>query len=140
MTESAIEKVRRLESDLLMSEQPELRTHHTLHAGIYTRTILLRAGQTITGALIKVPTTLTICGDVTVFIGNDAVELSGYNVIPASAGRKQAFVAHSDVHMTMAFATRASTVREAEDEFTDEAHLLLSRQQPQHDSIVITGE
>ena len=40
----------------------------------------------------------------------------------------------------MMFATSAKTVEDAENEFTDEAHLLLSRQQPEHDTVVITGE
>jgi len=140
MTNAALKKVRRFEADLLTTAQPDLSTHHTLHAGIYTRTVKLRAGSRMTGALIKIPTTLVITGDVTVFIGEGTIELFGYNVIPASAGRKQAFIAHTDVAMTMMFATKATTVEEAENEFTDEAHMLLSRQQPEHDTVVITGE
>jgi hypothetical protein len=140
MSHAAIKKVRRFEADLLANPQPFLATHHTLHAGIYTRTVKLRAGSRLTGALIKIPTTLTLVGDVTVFVGDDTIELSGYNVLAASAGRKQAFVAHTDVALTMMFATQAKTIEEAENEFTDEAHLLLSRQQPEHDTVVITGE
>lgn len=140
MSSDGIDKVQRLQARLLLHKQPDLATHHTLHAGLYTRTVKLSAGQVVTGALIKVATTLTVCGDVTVFIGDQAVKLTGYNVIPASAGRKQAFIAHSDTWLTMAFVTDASTVEQAEDEFTDEAHLLLSRQQVNQDVAIITGE
>lgn len=140
MSPAAVDKVRQLEVALWHAPHAPLKTHHVLHGGAYARTIWLPAGAVITGALIKVATTLTISGDVTVFIGEERVELQGYNVIPASAGRKQAFVAHTDTHMTMSFATGARTVQEAEDEFTDEAHLLLSRRQPEHDVVIITGE
>lgn len=140
MSGAAVDKVRQLEAALWNAPHAPLKTHHVLHGGIYARTIWLPAGAVITGALIKVPTTLTISGDAMVFIGEDAIELQGYNVIPASAGRKQAFVAHTDTHMTMSFATSARTVQEAENEFTDEAHLLLSRRQPEHDVVIITGE
>jgi len=40
----------------------------------------------------------------------------------------------------MVFATKAQTVEEAEDEFTDEADRLLSRNASAKNSIIITGE
>lgn len=140
MSPAAVDLARQLEVAMWQAPHEPLQTHHVLHGGVYHRTIRLPAGAVITGALIKVATTLAISGDVTVFIGEDTIQLEGYNVIPASAGRKQAFVAHTDTHMTMSFATSARTVQEAEDEFTDEAHLLLSRRQPEHDVVIITGE
>lgn len=140
MTAAAVDKARQLETALWNAPHSPLKTHHVLHGGVYSRTIWLPEGAVITGALIKVPTTLTIDGDVLVFIGDDTIRLQGYNVIPASAGRKQAFIAHADTHMTMSFATGARTVQEAEEEFTDEAHLLLSRRQPEQDVVIITGE
>lgn len=132
-----VERVRQLESDLLSAPQPSLTTRHVLHGGMYSRTIHLPAGAVITGALVKVATTLIINGRVSVFIGSEVIELAGYNVIPASAGRKQAFLAHAEADLTMIFPTKSRTIQEAEDEFTDEAHLLLSRQQPEHDVFVI---
>ena len=68
-------------------------------------------------------------GHATVFIGGEAVEMQGYHVIPGQAGRKQAFLAHIDTDLTMTFATQATTVEQAEEEFTAEADLLLSRKQ-----------
>lgn len=140
MESEAIERVRILESELLCRPQAPIHTEHVLHGGLYSRTVLIPAGACITGAHIKVPTLLIISGHVTVAIGSAAHEFTGYNVLPASAGRKQAFFAHTDTQLTMVFTTKATTVAQAEDEFTDEAHLLLSRQQPGLDSITITGE
>ena len=140
MTVAAIDKVRALEAVLSTAPQSVIETHHVLHGGQYTRTVMLPAGTVITGALIKTPTTLTIAGDCTAYIGDDVITLSGYNVMAASAGRKQAFVAHTDTYMTMTFATDAKTIEEAEDAFTDEGHMLLSRSEFGRNAILITGE
>jgi hypothetical protein len=129
MTSADVEKVRALESHLLDLEQVPIQTQHHFHAGLYVRTIRIPAGVMITGALIRIPTLLIVSGHVTVFIGGEALELQGYHVVPGHAGRKQAFLAHADTDLTMTFATRATTVEEAEQEFTAEADMLKSRQQ-----------
>ncbi len=73
-------------------------------------------------------------------VGDKPMRLTGHCVIPASAHRKQAFTAHEDTYLTMSFATGAATVEEAEDEFTDEAALLLSRRPDSPNEVTITGE
>lgn len=128
MWELDLAKVRSLES--LAEKQPQvpIRTEHTFHAGMYARTIYVPKGVMITGVLIKVPTLLICQGDVMIYVGGDApLHATGYNVITAEAGRKQAFVAQGDMALTMLFPTKATTVEEAEEEFTDEADKLLSR-------------
>lgn len=140
MTPEAIEKVRLIERfSLEHCEQVEFPTEHLLHGGMYARTLRMRAEQILTGALLKIATTLVVSGDCTVFIGEEAIELRGYTVLPGSAGRKQVFVSHTDVSMTMFFPTQAKTVAEAEREFTDEYALLMTNRQ---DSVttLITGE
>jgi len=139
MSPEAIDRVRRLEGALAQLPQVEIRTAHLFHAGVYARTIRIPAGVTLTGALIKVSTVLIFSGHATVFIGGEAVELHGYHVIAASAGRKQAFVAHADTDLTMLFPSAAQSVAEAEAEFTDEVELLLSHQQ-EAETITFTGE
>lgn len=129
MSTADAEKVRRLESCLRDMVQVPIATTHHFHAGMYARTIRIPQGAVITGALIRIPTMLIVSGHVTVFIGGDSIELRGYHVIPASAGRKQVFMAHADTDLTMLFPTSARTVEEAEAEFTDETELLMSRQQ-----------
>ncbi|CAB5162173.1 hypothetical protein UFOVP151_8 [uncultured Caudovirales phage] len=140
MGESAVETVRKFES--LMAERPqeEIGTEHVIHGGMYARTVMIPAGVSITGASIKLATMLIIHGHASVYTENGAIELEGYQVLPASAGRKQAFYAYADTWLTMIFPTSAQTVEQAEDEFTDEAQMLFTRRGIGKQSIVITGE
>lgn len=139
MSADAVERVRRLENHMRHLPQVNIHTDHLFHAGVYARTIRIPAGVALTGALISCATVLIFSGHATVFIGGETVQLQGYHVIPASAGRKQAFVAHEATDLTMLFASAARSVAQAEAEFTDEAHLLLSRQRDA-ETITITGE
>jgi hypothetical protein len=130
MAAEDVAKVGRLEAHLRSLEQVEIETRHHFHAGMYARTVSIPAGVVITGALIRIPTLLVVSGFVSVFVGGDSFELRGYHVMPGSAGRKQVFYAHADTDLTMLFPTQATTVEEAEAEFTNETDLLISRQQP----------
>ena len=124
---------RRLEAENLARPQTELRFEHYFHAGVDARTMIvpeLPPGQSclITSALIRVPTLLVSEGDALLYVGEEVpVSLTGYQVIEAAAGRKVAYLAQSGYRLTMIFATSASTVEEAEEEFTGEAHMLQSR-------------
>src|SRR4051794_1306213 len=126
MSEVAIDNVRQLESFTTTMPQIDIETSHALHAGMYARTIMIPAGVLITGALIKIATLLIVQGDVIIYIDGEAKQLNGYNVFAASANRKQAFIAQTDTYLTMVFPSAAQTVEQAEEEFTDEHHLLLS--------------
>ena len=138
MNSEAIARVYEYEAEALKRKQVPIKTFHILHAGMYTRMICLPKNVALTGALIKIATLLTINGDVTVKLGEKEVRYTGYQVFPASANRKQAFAAHEDTWITMQFATQAKTVEEAENEFTDESSILLSRHG--ENEVVITGE
>lgn len=127
MSEGAIGKVRLMETIAAQAPQVDIDTHHIIHGGMYARTIKVPAGVMITGALIKIATILMIHGDVVMYVGDESRTLTGYNVLTASAFRKQAFLAISDVFMTMVFPTDAQDIASAEEEFTDETHLLISR-------------
>lgn len=140
MTAQAIDKVRELEAITRELPQVEIATDHVLHGGMYARTITIPAGVVLTGVFIRVPTLLIFDGNATVNAGDEPVTLVGYHVLAASAHRRQAFVAHADTRLTMVFATQATSVAEAEAEFTDEAHLLLSRKPGAVNRITITGE
>lgn len=140
MSIEAIDKVRDLEAITRDLPQVEIPTDHVLHGGMYARTIRIPAGVVLTGVFIRVPTLLVFDGNATVNAGDDAVTMVGHHVLAASAHRRQAFLAHDDTTLTMVFATQAKTVAEAEDEFTDEAHLLFSRKPGAVNRINITGE
>lgn len=138
MTPSAIGKVRRLEAATLELPQVEIDTDHVIHGGMYARTICIPAGVVLTGAEIKVATVLIAHGHFMVTVGDDTVEVAGHHVLPASAWRKQAFVAITDTYLTMIFPTSAQSVEDAEREFTDEFERLFSRHG--RNTITITGE
>ena len=140
MTTFEVNKVRALEEELLKEPQVKIPTYHHLHAGMYARTIVVPAGVILTGSLMKIPTLLIINGHFLLFAGDKSFELKGYNVFTGGAHRKQAGVAVTDTQVTMIFATKATTVEEAEEEFTDETHLLWSRLDDAINHITITGE
>ena len=127
MSDVEIAMVRELETEAMKLPQVRIEIDHVLHAGMYSRTAKIPAGVLITGVLIKVPTTLVLSGDATMFVGAETIRLRGYHVIPSEANRKQAFVAHEDTYLTMSFPSAAQTVDEAEAEFTDEVDLLTTR-------------
>ncbi|WP_422016094.1 hypothetical protein [Reyranella sp.] len=129
MSATAIDRVRRLECLASALPQVAICTDHVFHAGVYARTITVPAGVMITGVLIKIPTLLIVQGDAIVHVEGGPLELRGYNVVPAGAGRKQAFVALTDTHLTMIFATDAPDVDAAEREFTDEFDKLMTRRE-----------
>lgn len=137
---AAIAKIRELEALALEQPQIDLMTEHVLHGGMYARTLRVPAGVLVFGALVKIPTMLAIEGDCLVYLDDDTTaRIAGSQVLPASGGRKQAFLAIADTRITMVFPTVARTVGEAEDEFTDEADRLQSRSSDRNSGI-ITGE
>ena len=121
-----VERVRRLEDEILKHQQREMHTDHVFHAGCYARTIHVPKGMVLIGAMIKIPTILIVNGDCVMSGGDVPMRLTGYNVLMASAGRKQAYVANEDISITMVFATQSKTVEEAEQEFTEDYKMLLS--------------
>lgn len=129
MSVGAVAAVRRLEEATLQMPQVDISTDHVLHAGMYARTVVIPAGVVITGAEIKIPTVLIINGDTLVYGENGPVRFIGYHVTLGAVGRKQAFYALADTHLTMLFPTAAKTVEEAEMEFTDEYEKLSSRRE-----------
>lgn len=140
MSDLAIERVRDAENAESLKPQVEFDTQHVLHAGLYARTIRLPVGVQITGALVKIATVVIVSGDCIVWFGYGSRRLIGYNVLPASAGRKQAFVALSETFITMLFPTEAKTVEDAERQFTDEADRLASHRDDARNAIIVTGE
>jgi hypothetical protein len=140
MTEVEIDKVRQLENELLKMPQVKIATQHIIHAGMYARTIIVPKGVVLTGALMKIPTLLIIQGDFLLFAGDKTITLNGYHIFTGAAMRKQAGVALSDTFVTMIFPTKVKTVKEAEEEFTDEAAGLFSRYDDAINHVKITEE
>ena len=125
---------------ILAQPQVSLVTEHLIHGGMYARTIRLAPETKMVGSLIRLATVLIIHGDCSVLIGDERIELTGYNVIPGCAGRKQLFWTHGPVEMTMLYPTSATGVTEAEDEIFAEADQLISRKDDSRDQVTITGQ
>lgn len=139
MSGELLASLKETQNKLLNLPQIEIQTEHVIHGGMYTRTIRLGPGVVLMGALIKIPTMLIVSGRTKVFTGESWIELDGYHVIPARAGRKQIFVTQEDTNITMMFRTDAKTVGQAEEEFTDEAEALMSKQGDK-DTVTVTGD
>jgi len=140
MSDADINLAIELEQDILTLPQTSIPTEHSIHSGVYTRTVMIPQGVVIGGALVKRSTTLILSGHAIVIIGDEETEYNGYAVLCASANRKQAFYAIADTCLTMLFSTTATTVEEAEEEFTDEADRLMSRHPHSINIITNTGE
>ena len=125
---------------ILQFPQCDLVFEHLLHGGMYARTVRLEPGTVMMGSLIRLATTLVVHGNCTATNGDERLDLTGYNVLPGSAGRKQIFLTHGPVEMTMIFPTKASTVEEAENEIFAEADQLMSRKEDSQNTIAMTGE
>jgi hypothetical protein len=138
MSDGILANLTVIQNKLLALPQIEVQTDHIIHGGMYTRTIRLAPEVVLAGALVKVPTMLIVSGKTAVFTGESWIELDGYHVIPARAGRKQIFITREDTNITMIFRTDAKTVEEAESEFTEEAESLMSRKS-NHDTVTIIG-
>ncbi|WP_348269754.1 hypothetical protein P8936_16525 [Edaphobacter paludis] len=138
MNDELLTKLTHIQNEILEKPQVEVNTEHVIHGGMYIRTIRLDADIVLVGALVKVSTVLIVSGKTAVFTGEGWIELDGYHVIPARAGRKQIFVTRKDTSITMIFPTDAKTVEQAEEEFTSEAEALMSRKND-NDTVVITG-
>jgi hypothetical protein len=113
-------------------EQVDIPTDQLLHGGMYARTIEMPPGIVLTGALMKRATVLIVCGRARMLAGCQWVELDGYNVLPACAGRKQVFESIERTWITMLFPTGVSSAEEAEAEFTDDCERLSSRHSAQN--------
>jgi hypothetical protein len=138
-TPACLAVIDRITERIKAAPQTPIATYHVLHAGVYSRTICIPAEVGLTSALIKIPTTLVICGHASVMFGDgEEAVVCGYQVLAASAGRRQAYIAHAPTHITMSFRTQAKSVEEAEREFTDEADLLMSRSG--ENTVLITGD
>ena len=135
-----VDKMTRAQDLLMKVEQARIKTDHVIHGGMYARTITMPPQVALIGALIKRSTIVITVGSGRVLVGRDWADIDGYQVLPATKGRKQIFISRGPLVITMLFPTSAKTVEEAEKEFTDEAELLLSRRQDEMNSYVITGE
>lgn len=128
-----IDKVRQFQEMLAQMPQEQIPLHHLIHGRMYARTVFIKAGTILVGAETNLDNICIIHGDATVSTDQGVFRLTGFNILPALKGHKRVVVTHADTYWTTLVHTDKQTVQEAEDEMTNESHLLLSRKQ-------ITGE
>src|SRR5688572_3519931 len=91
MSPAALDIVRRMEAVVRELPQEPFKLDHWLHHGVYTRMVTLPPGYW-GGALVKEPTTFIVIAAALIYTGDDEpAPVSGVTVLPAAAGRKQAF-------------------------------------------------
>lgn len=119
------------ELDAAIKELPQvdIHTEHLFHAGMYIRTIKVPAGTLLTNVHIIIPTTLFISGHCLIYDDEEWTEYKGYSIVMGRPGRQNAFYTIEDTYLTMTFASDARSVKEAEEEFTDEPWRLGSRKE-----------
>lgn len=126
-----VDWIKEYEGNARELDQLDVKTEHLIHAGMYARTVHLPAMGMFTNVLIKIPTVVIVSGYCYMWAGTKWVKLVGYHAFPASAGRKQICMTKEPTSVTMIFSTDATTVEEAESQFTDEIVDLLSHKQPE---------
>ena len=116
-----------LEEVMLQYPQVDAGTLNLIHGGMCARTILIPAGNMLTGALTNCDNTCIVCGDITVTTDEGPQRITGYQVIPAKAGTKRVGYTHADTWWTMVWRTDLTDLEAIEDELTCESGMLQSR-------------
>jgi hypothetical protein len=89
---------------------------------MYHRTIKVRKGTALVGALLKRATTLIVSGHAEILAANP-VTVVGYAVLPGMPGRQTALVAHEDTWFTMIVPTEHTTVEAIDAEMVGDVPL-----------------
>lgn len=90
-------KILDLEDEIKSMPQIDLPVRHLFSGGIYAREIFMPKGTVLTGRMYLVDhIDFMVCGDMTVTTDNESKRLSGYNILPSSAGKKRAGYVHED--------------------------------------------
>lgn len=125
-------EVRRHQNELVASFQaaaitlPQVHivTEHVLHGGMYARTIRIPPNTMLTGALTSCDNVCIVSGDITVTTDDGPRRLTGFHVLPATAGARRAGITHAETCWTTIIKTNASTVADAENDLTNESDTL----------------
>lgn len=109
----------------VQGEEP-VHTYHLFHAGMYHRTIFVRKGLAMAGALLQRATTLIVSGHAEL-LAAEPIVVRGYAVLPGIAGRKTCLVTHEDTWFTMIVPTKAQTVEEVDREMVGDTQVMAHR-------------
>jgi len=125
---TARDKINHFEALNLERPQIDLQTTHHLVNGIYARTIFVPKGAALTGAANKHEHLNIYDGDITVWTEAGEQRITGRGLLVGHPGSKRAGFAHADTWWTTIHATSETDIQKIEDEMTDEAEQLQTRQ------------
>lgn len=97
-------------------------THHLFHAGMYHRTIMVRKGTVLVGALLRRATTLIVSGHAEL-LAETPVLVKGYAVLPGMPGRQTGLATFEDTWFTMIVPTEHTTVEDIDAEMVGDVPL-----------------
>lgn len=129
MLPAMLETVRRLESQIADLPQVDVGTQTLIHGQMAARAIFIPAGSLLTGVQTNKDNISVVFGDVSVTTETGPVRLTGFHVLPASAGQKRVAVAHADTWWVTLHHTEKTELADVEQEMTDEPENLQTRRQ-----------
>lgn len=121
------DQVRALERILLEAPQVDVAVKNLVHGGMCVRWIHAPKGTTISGATTLLDNICIVFGDITVTTDNNVQRLTGFHVLPASAGNKRGGHAHADTWWATVWSTDLTDLAAIEDEMTSESAMLQTR-------------
>jgi hypothetical protein len=122
------DQVRALSAVMLELPQREIPTEHAVHAGISARAILIPADTTLTGVETNLDNLCVVLGDIEVTTDTGVRRITGFALLPATRGASRAGRTFADTWWVTLHRTELTDVRAVEDEMTNEAHRLQTRQ------------
>ncbi len=94
------DKILALENAMREQPQADIKAEYSFSDGMCARTISLKAGSIITGAIHLQDQLNIASGDITVITENSCQRYVGYNVIPSNAGVKRVGFMNADTSWT----------------------------------------
>jgi len=114
----AREKIERLLSVMLKTEQVDVPLVHHFAQGVYARQALIRKGTVIVGHIKKWShINIIMAGDISIFTEEGEKRIVAPSVMVAAAGTKRVGYAHEDTIWISIVGTDDTTIEEVEDHF-----------------------
>lgn len=114
MTINIINKVGTLESIMQDLPQADIPTTHDFMGGMYARTIYLKKGMLLTGAIHLTDHLNIVTGDITIAGESGQKRYTGTHIVPSKAGTKRVGLVHEDTTWTTILKTNLTEVNEIE--------------------------
>jgi hypothetical protein len=107
-------RVSALEGAMLELPQAEIPVSHSFCGGMCARTIEIKAGTILTGAIHTQEQLNIVQGDITIITEEGERRYTGFHVIPSPAGTKRVGYAHADTVWTTILKTDETEIEKVE--------------------------